>query len=150
MKNNTPAHFTVFKKEAANLHQMTRSARFSYESHPNIFSCVMRKLELKQEIASVIVNGVEQTQPGVLCEAFTSYFSSTFRRRQWPYKILRCPKLPTEVSTVRQIKKARCCNDAVCFVGKGKEEILWQRSESCVCCVERVHVYMVVDNVKSR
>ncbi len=34
---------------------------------------------MRQKIESVIVDGVEQTQPAVLTEAFSSYFSSTFR-----------------------------------------------------------------------
>ncbi len=88
MDTNTPAHLAVFKKEAANLHQMIRSARFSYESRLALasskppkpfFAYVRRKRELRQEIESVIVDGVEQTQSAVLCEAFRSYFSSTFR-----------------------------------------------------------------------
>ncbi len=41
------------------------------------FAYVRRKCELKQENESEIVNGVEQTQPAVLYEAFRSYFNST-------------------------------------------------------------------------
>ncbi len=81
-------HLAVFKKEAANLHRMIRRARFSYENRLALASSkspkpfvayVRRKRELRQEIESIIVNGVEQTQPAVLSEAFRSYFSSTFR-----------------------------------------------------------------------
>ncbi len=43
------------------------------------FAYVRRKCELRQEIESVIVDGVEQTQLAELCVAFREYFSSTFR-----------------------------------------------------------------------
>ncbi len=88
MKHNTPVHLTVFKKKAANLHQMIRSARFPYKSQLALASSkspepfiafVRRKRELRHEIENVIMDGVEQTQPAFLCEAFRSYFSSTFR-----------------------------------------------------------------------
>ncbi len=88
MKTNTPAHLAVFKKEAAYLHHMIRSARLSYESRLALasskspkpfFAYVRRKRELRQEIESIIVDGVEKTQPAVLSEAFRSYFSSAFR-----------------------------------------------------------------------
>ncbi len=78
MKTNTPAHLPVFKKEAANLHRMIRRARFSYEnrlalasskSPKPFFAYVRKKRELREEIESIIVNGVEQTQPAVLTEA---------------------------------------------------------------------------------
>ncbi len=88
MEINTPAPLAVFKKEAANLHQMIRSARFSYESRLAIasskspkpfFAYIRRKRELRHEMESVVVVRVEQTKPAVLCEAFKSYFISTFR-----------------------------------------------------------------------
>ncbi len=67
MKTNTPARLAVFKKEAANLHRMIRRARFSYEnrlalasskSPKPFFAYVRRKRELRQEIESIIVDGV--------------------------------------------------------------------------------------------
>ncbi len=67
---------------------MIRSARFSYErrlalalskSPKTYFACVRGKPELRQEIESIIVVRVKQTQPAVLCEALRSYFSLTFR-----------------------------------------------------------------------
>ncbi len=78
-----PAHLAVFQNQAPILHQMIRSARSSYESWLALasskspkpfFAYVRRKRELRLEIESVIVDGVEQPQPVVLSEAFRSYF----------------------------------------------------------------------------
>ncbi len=40
-------------------------------------------------------------------------------------------------------QKTRYWDEVACFVREGEEEIFRQQSQSCVCRVERVHVYMI-------
>ncbi len=44
------------------------------------FASVRRRRELRMDVESVIVNGVELSQPAEICEVVRNYFSSTFRK----------------------------------------------------------------------
>ncbi len=72
-------HVDINSRQAMMSSYAHLSSLASSKSPKPFFAYVRRQRELRQEIESIIVDGVEQTQPAVLTEAFRSYFSSTFR-----------------------------------------------------------------------